>query len=240
MARVLELPAVNWVHFYTNAIAFDKKRRAQFMALPHFEKLSLNFSVGGLERESYRQLYGVDRFDRVRRNIHAVLEELKARGERTEVGIELRLLKWQTGVKVKDAVAVYNPMGYAHAGVNIRRSYDHIGGIIKPDVLELNESISKAHRPCQMLGDTRFAADGSVWVCGCTVSEQPGKQEELRIGRVNTPPEILAERRERLVRNWREHNIIPEACQGCSHYIQHRGWKPAQPPLFVQRGRIAG
>ena len=230
VARVLRLPKVEWAHFYTNAIALHEENLAKMMQLPNREKLSMSISVGGLDRETYKDLYGVDRFDKVLRNIHALLGELAARHDRTAVSIEVRLLKYQKGVRVKDAMAVYNPMRYPHLSINLRWNFDPIGGMVSPEIFDLSEPLSKDYRPCLRLGNTNFAPDGSVRVCGCVVAERPGRNDALLIGRIDDSPEVLGQRRRKMISDWRERNVIPEVCRDCTIYLKMGRWN--SPPLY--------
>ena len=234
-ASVLQLPGVKWVDFYTNAISLNEKNLDKLMQLPNREKLSIHISVGGLDRETYHELYGVDRFDKVLRNIHALLGELAARHDRTAVSIEVRLLKHQKGARVKDAMAVYNPARYAHLGVNLRWTYDSIGGMVSPDILDLIEPIGKDYSPCLRLGNTNFAPDGSVRACGCVTAERPGQNDALLLGRIDDSPELLDRRRRKMISDWRERNTVPEVCRDCTIYLKMGRW--SSQPLYAPARR---
>lgn len=233
---IAALPAVRRVSFYTNGILLRGAQLERLLALKEFDKLALSISTGGIDRLSYHTLFGVDRFDRVRDNIRTLMERLGERGARIPVSVEVRLMRDQTRVGIAEAAHVYGTGAYRHAGINIRRIYDPIGGIVSDSRLDFYKPADKGRRPCQLLGDTRFAADGSVWVCGCAVSEQPG-DTSLRIGRFDDPPEAIAGRRDALTSAWRERGEVPKTCQGCAgYYLEGRGWPEGTAPMFAPKG----
>lgn len=231
---IAALPSVRRVHFYTNAILLTDRNIEALMRMPKSFKLAINISTGGLDRKSYQELFGVDRFDRVRGNVNRLLAGLSARRAEIPTGIEVRLTQGQRHRTVADAARVYGTHIYRHAGINIRSVFDPIGGIISDRRLQLYTPADKSNRPCQLLGDTRFAADGSIWVCGCAVSEQPG-HSGLRIGHHDDPAEVLDARRTALIEAWRERNAIPEVCKTCAnYYLEFRGWPSGNRPMFAR------
>lgn len=232
VARALMLPNVKWAHFYTNGIALNAKNRAKLLALPNREKLTVSLSTGGIDRESYNELYGVDKFDQVQRNVQALAGELKSRNDNLAIHIEVRLSKRHTKVKVKDLAPIYNAVGYAHIGINILRTYDSAGGLVDPDVLELNDPIDKDFRPCLRLGNTAFLPDGSVSACGCFVTDQPGRSSDLAIGKVWDDAYALNRRRQSLISGWRKRNDIPEVCRSCTIYVPQGRW--SHLPLYAK------
>ena len=236
VARALTRPSVKRAHFYTNGIALGAKNRAKLLALPNRAKLTISISTGGIDRASYNELYGVDKFDQVQRNIQALAGELKSRNDHLALHIEVRLAKRHSKVKVKDLAPIYNAAGYAHLGINILRTYDPAGGLVDPAVLELNDPIDKDFRPCLRLGNTAFLPDGSVSACGCVVTDQPGRSSDLVIGRVWDDADALDRRRQSLISRWRKGNDIPEVCRNCTIYVPQGRW--SHLPLYA-KGRNA-
>jgi hypothetical protein len=233
--EIAALPAVERIHFYTNAILLRGPQLERLLALKGFEKLNLSISTGGIDRASYHALFGVDQFDRVRDNVRALMARLGERGARIPVSVEVRLMRDQTEVGIAEAARVYGTDAYRHSGINLRRIFDPLGGIANDPRLDYYKPIDKGRRPCQLLGDTRFAADGGVWVCGCVVSEQPG-DTSLRIGRFDDPSDAIAARRDALISAWRDRGEVPKTCQGCAGiYLQGRGWPQDTPPMFTPR-----
>lgn len=240
IGQIAGLDAVEEISFYSNAILLDATNRALLLQLARCGKLAPCFSVGGLDRQTYRELFGVDRFDQVRANMVELFAALSVRGATLPVGLEVRLLAHQTGVRAAHGQAVYNPTGYRHTGVNIRRHFDPLGGRLGLVPLAFNRTTREGdHTPCQLLQDTRFAADGSVWGCGTVVSEQPG-DAALRLGALDEPGSRLAQARQQLIVRWAEEGLVPGPCRSCSYYLPMHRLTPHPFPFRPHDAETAG
>ncbi len=227
LSRALMLHHVEEVTFYTNAIPLDARNRARLLALPEGHKLTLNLSVGGPDAAAYRQLFQVDKFDRVVANVRGLLADLANARRCTPVGIEVRVPSGEP-VSVAAAERLYNPGGYPHAGVNIRDVYDPMHGLLDGGAFAVpgqapryQPRASRTRRPCKLLGDTRFAADGTVWACGCAVSELPD-DTSLWLGTLDEDPVVRERRRVAITDAWRVANSQPRPCSDCTVYVPSR------------------
>ena len=166
--RVLDLDFVKDVHFYTNGALLDDRNREEFFRLRNLDKLSLSFSSGGTDRETYRLMFGKDLFHHVQKNINGFLRHLKNEGMAMQVSIDVKLAK-QSQASWRDCVDVYNECGYSRAFVKIRDRFDDLGGLIQEENIQRIDPIPEARRkkPCQYLDDVRFASNGEIWLCGC-------------------------------------------------------------------------
>lgn len=215
--RVLLNPRVAEVGFYTNAILLHQQNIDRLLALDRLDKLTVHLSVAGYDRASYHTMFGVDRFDEVRTHIAQLTRSLEQSSIRIPLGLELRLA---TGMHVTLAQAqeIYNPSGYRPFGINIRTAFDPVSGLVAAPTLRYQTPRDKDRAPCRLVRDIRFAANGDVWACSCISSELPD-DSSLRIGAADDPQEVLLQRREQLIRAWRDDNHIPEPCRPCTIYM---------------------
>ncbi|MDD3466655.1 MAG: radical SAM protein, partial [Campylobacterales bacterium] len=79
------------VYFYSNAILLDHDAVNKIMSLKNIQKTSaIFFSIGGVDKDSYELMYGVNKFDAVCANINALCERLKKAGLELKINCELR------------------------------------------------------------------------------------------------------------------------------------------------------
>lgn len=204
-------------YFYTNAILMKPATHARLLA--YGERLHIHVSLGGFNRESYRQVMGVDQFVLVRRNLSALVEAKRETSSRTGITVHLRgpkadrqgdfwqeCLAWQaTGlVRLQDTPA-----------------FDSWAGKIAASDLRAAD-LKPMPRPykrgaCQLLFMKPVVlADGRVNACACRDVEA-----ELVIGdlRESSLAEIwhgdgirdLIERHER--------GDFPDVCRRCTWYV---------------------
>ena len=221
LQTILDLDFVEYVHFYTNAALLNGQNRKKLFQLRGFEKVSMSFSTGGIDKITYRLLFGKDLFHEVKSNINAFLSELHHRGLKIRVSVDIKLPKDQI-CSIADAKRTYNQCGYKYAFIKTRKAFDNLSGLIAHSSLDVIKPISsrRHQRPCAYLNDIRFAANGEVWLCGCVISELPGN-EDLKIGHLNdlqTSQEIL-ERQKDISGRWSHDRIIPHNCQECTWYV---------------------
>ena len=214
----LDLPFVREVYFYSNAISLNRKNIDRLLGLKNREKLRVNFSTGGTDRELYHAMYGVDRFDKVARNINALFEVLAERGESVPVGVDVKL---RPGDRVSNDLLekTYNKAGYRYAQFIQSNELSDLGGVVAGEFTIRYKLQARDNRPCHGLGNFRFAANGDIWLCGCAFSEPPGSTE-LRVGHAKGWADLAAaeEHQRTLADAWRDHNDVPEPCKHCPIY----------------------
>ena len=219
--RILDLDFVKYVHFYTNAALLNENNRAKLLQLHGIKKLSMSFSTGGLDEDTYRLLFGKDLFHQVKSNINKFLGQLRDKGMNMHVSVDIKLPKGQTS-SIADGRATYNQCGYKYAFIKTRQSFDDLGGLIEHHDLDVMAPAGEArHRkPCKYLDDVRFAANGEIWLCGCVISELPGV-EDLRVGRIDDrePSQKLIKFQTTIQKNWTNQHAIPHNCRDCTWYI---------------------
>jgi hypothetical protein len=221
---ILDLSFVKDVYLYTNAVLLNPQNRAKLLGLGNLHKLSLSLSTGGVDRGTYKHLFGKDKFDLVAANINALLGELKQSSLALPVIIDIKLPREHNFSRAL-AKRTYNACGYKHLILKVRHEFDLLQGLITDERLKAAPSppaVEKS-RPCGSLNDIRFAADGSIWLCGCVISELPGS-EDLRVGELGQHRDLdeIARRQGEIQRQWLAGERVPYNCRECSWYSPDR------------------
>lgn len=216
IAVALQDERVKSLYFYSNAILLTDENIQKILSLPNAQKIEkLYFSVGGMEAETYKNMFGVDKFKVVARNINALCEKLKNAGSDLKVNCELRLPKHDKATR-RAVEKTFNKAGYANFYPNIVRVFDPIGGLINENDLEYLPEITDKTAPCYRLNDIRFDANGNIWMCGCVVSERPG-ESSLLIGSLEDTNDYIQQKKQAVFANWRM-GEPPSACKPCRVY----------------------
>lgn len=221
---LLVMDVVRHINFYTNAILLNQKNIEVLLGLPNRAKLAISLSVGGYNRETYRFLYGVDKFDQVLANIHTLTRSLIERNIKLYIGMEVRLRK-QDKIGIKQLTKLYNPQRYPYMGVNIRDTFDPLSGLLSDKCLRIQRPMKKGRYPCKFLQGVRFAANGEIWLCGCVMSEIPNGDKDLFIGKISDDYADIKKRRSALLEAWNKAGRLPSTCQPCTTYMEDRCYK---------------
>ncbi len=225
IARVLEQKSISKATMFTNAIKLDDAYAERFVRLLSEDEGKMSqvyFSVGGLDAETYKALYKVDRFDLVRNNINGFLKRLTENRIVTGIHIHVKLLKGMEFDAVR-ASQLFNVHDYPFVYFSYSDRYFSNDGYKRNAIIDyypVDEPV-KQHA-CAYLLKTRFAADGGIWADGCVISEMPG-DSSLRLGDVDDSHDVIEEARKRIIDNWEQRQIIPKPCQGCTVYRCRRG-----------------
>ncbi|MEE2840297.1 MAG: radical SAM protein [Acidobacteriota bacterium] len=220
LQKVLDLDFVEEVHFYTNGAIFNDKNRARFFRLRNLNKMSISFSTGGADRETYELMFGKDLFCHVKENINEFLRGLKERSLKIPVSIDIKFPK--SGTQSRSFCRkIYNECHYQYAFLKIRDTYDTFSGLIENESITRMRSPSLVRRkqPCNYLRDIRFAANGEIWLCGCVISEVPGHQE-LKVGHLKDATDLGQPRQQlkKMQEEWLHQKKIPFTCRECTWY----------------------
>ena len=222
--RILDMDFVESSYFYTNGLLLNAQNREKFVHLKNLHKLSLSFSVGGIDRETYKYMYGKDKFDVVVENISEFLKALKDCSLEVPVVVDIKLPK-NARFSRSLAKSVYNPHDYKYAMLKVRRTFDMMQGLITDTNLGEIKPIplSEKKRPCRNLQDIRFAANGSIWLCGCAISELPGHYD-LKVGDISQEKDLsnIMQRQKAIEEKWFYHQDIPHNCKECTWYVADR------------------
>ncbi|MCC6818360.1 MAG: hypothetical protein IT245_05680, partial [Bacteroidia bacterium] len=202
-------------------IELDSERIEHLIQLLKSEKgykfSQLYFSLGGYDQATYKSLYQVDRFDKVRSNIQLLMSRLKK--EQLPLGIHFHIkLDKGTAPDIEKAMAVYNKEAYPFVYISHSVAFFSNDGYQRNALINYipNESESKL-KACAYLNKTRFAADGAIWADGCVISEMPG-DSSLKLGDIQDSFETIEKNRFKLINDWELKGEIPKPCRGCTMY----------------------
>lgn len=218
--EVLASPHISRATMFTNAIELGIEQASAILKLYRSEngyKFSqIYFSIGGLDAQTYKELYQVNRFEKVKANINDLLRLLKK--ENAAIGIHLHFKLAKGGVWDEElAMKLFNEVRYPFVYLSKSLSYFSNEEYRRNPLIDYLPSGGKDQSlPCAYLMKTRFAADGSVWADGCVISEMPG-DDSLKLGKATDSWQQIEAKRSHLVSCWQQ-GELPKPCQACTMY----------------------
>jgi len=208
---------INRISFTTNGIAFAKYSDNE---LEYILKKSfmVQFSVGGLDREMYKSLYGVDELDNVLSSLLRILEIKKKAGLRVYIYLTFRTNDPDFEKTHSEKLGAFRQRGVFLSHTS---SYMNYGGRVAGKglknirVVEGGPSGKRAACALPLIG-IAVCSNGRVTCCGCVDIEGEG----LAIGDVNrnTISECWrGEKRTAILKSFPV-GKPPELCRRCSAY----------------------
>lgn len=206
----------------TNAIAICK--RDLYKQLVDAGASTVCISLPGLDSETYKQVYGVDRYPEVIKGIAALLSYNKERGEPSRIIMRFRNPQKPSAlIQSKDFVQHIKPYLSDKVTCNFTVDFDNWGGSIGPQdmygIMKLRPIPPRYNVPCTNLFNFMVRYDGSVRLCGCRLKDT--ESDELVVGN------IFQNSLEEIGRSKKVHDIIdgfsqgkrPSTCEKCSFYV---------------------
>jgi MoaA/NifB/PqqE/SkfB family radical SAM enzyme len=197
----------------------------------------VTISVGGLDRETYRRVFGVDRWHLVYDGLGALLQENEARGHPARIRIALRadVPIWRSlrtpayrVLRKHDFELEFNLM-----------HFDNWGGRIGQAQLSGTMRLKKPPRkrePCSVLYRApKVLSNGDLTLCGC---RDLNGDSELVLGNVaeRSILEMWHDPRVAEIRQGFYHGRVPRICRDCSLY-QDLGFYRQQKLIALLLGR---
>jgi len=222
-----EQTGISDVVLTTNAIAFRK--RGLHQQIIDAGATTLCISLPGLDIETYKQVYGVDRYPDVIQGISAVLRYNHERGEPARIILRFRNPdKPSKIIQARDFIDHIKPYLSDRVTCNFTVDYDNWGGAITNNdmfgVMRLRAVPPTYKVPCVGLFSLTVRFDGSVRLCGCRLKDT--EDDGLVVGN------ILDNSLEEIGKSNAVHKIIdgfyrgtrPTTCEQCSFYtpITHK------------------
>ncbi len=219
-------PEIAGFHFYTNAILMKPKIIEKL--LKYEQKLKIFVSWGGFDRQTYKEIMGVDYFDLVQRNIEAFVaakqqsrsHSVSAGESQTQLTIALRCPTIKLYGDLWNQFCQWEQQGLIAIEGHIME-YDSWAGKINADRLKsvgLNSRLMPHKRgACEMLYTKPVVlANGKVNACSCRDVEA-----ELIVGDLHESSlkEIWQGEGIDAIVDRHERGDFPDVCQRCTWYV---------------------
>lgn len=208
------------VSSFTNGILLDRFGYRNVLE-SGLTTLTISTCLGS--RRRYKEIYGVDQYDRVVANILGILRENKALGDPVFISLALRIDKPYERLFDSDLyreILTYLPEDRISV---LEDHWDDFRGIIQAKGLPkghvFRSNAVDKRTPCYALfRKLQVLKDGTIQACSCRV------EPELWSGNIMDHDTLEAawrnEELEQLRRNWQA-GEIPQCCQECTHYIPY-------------------
>jgi len=201
------------IYTFTNLIGLNPDKVDEFVN-SGLTKVMISTCIQS--REDYKRMYGVDQFDRVIRNILALLESNKRNGSPTEIGI---LLRHDKGYKLKNN-PYYQKISKFKPKISVfNDDYDNWSGLVSLEDLPKGQKFVKEQNkdfPCsQLYNGFIITPNGDVGVCWARDINL-----DLKLGSIseNSLETIWqGEKLKKMRQGWIAGNL-PKPCQSCLQY----------------------
>jgi len=211
LAYLKMVPQVRYIHFNTNLIAAE---RVGFERILRSGVHRIHVSIGGLCRESYKRLFGVDAFDRVFGTLTDILRLNRDLGFPVKFDAIVRADEPFDVVCQKPTYRLLKDSQLqCKFDLSVENEYDDWGGQVDLAKANLKQvtPVPVATRPCfNIYHALSLETDGSFSLCAC----KDVRQTSLNIR--GTLKDALDHRRETIAR-WKAGDI-PLICQQCHVY----------------------
>jgi len=205
----------------TNGILLDKNEA--YKGLVDLGVGAVAISTQGTDRETYRQVYGVDQYPEVISGVHHLLDYNRRRGEPVAITIRFRnAQKPSEIIRSDDFQQRIKPYLSSRVRCNFTVDYDNWGGLITEQdmagVMRLRQPPAKVNIPCVALFGFLIRHDGSVRLCGCRFKRTD--MDDLVVGNIRRQSllEISTSDPAWKIISGFFSGVRPESCTGCTVY----------------------
>lgn len=157
-----------WTHMFTNAIGFNKFSDDEiklFLSLNH-----INISLSGPDSETYKSMYGVDKFEQVYMNIIRLHNLRKLYNSSTRIALHFRIVDIDRFLK-SDFVRKLQNLGFSCN--NYTNTFTTFGGVVSqsdvPDGVKVivNDNSNVCDDCLIPQAEMTIVPNGDVVACGC-------------------------------------------------------------------------
>ena len=203
-------------HFFTNAILMKPDKYMRM--LRYGAKLTVYVSFGGFDRETYRRVMGVDKFQEVADSIRGFIEAKRNNGSRIGIQVNLRIPPGNNQGEFWEYLQACVPAGLIT--IDSVDAFDSWAGMIRDQDLRLAglapRPMPVKKGPChRLITSPVVLADGRVNACACRDVEAQliiGDLKSQTLDQVLSGSELhdLIERHDR--------GDLPEVCRRCTYH----------------------
>ena len=210
-------PEIRGFYFFTNAIRMTRRHSRRLVG--YGERLRVCVSMGGFDRDTWARLMGVDRFDKVWRNLQDFVAEAANADAPAGLEIHLRCADSDLRGDAWQQVQAWRRQGRVRVAAIDR--YDSWAGKI-PAAELATHGLTPAAMPhkrgaCELLYMKPVVlADGRVNACACRDVEAElvvGDLERESLEQVLAGPALAA------LRDRHRRGDFPEVCRRCTYYV---------------------
>ena len=209
-------PEINQITLTTNAIALERysdEEICQLLSALYF----MQVSVGGLDSETYKTMYGVDQFPRVKASIARLIRLNRSIDLPAHLTVAFRTNDCRFEAHFKKELDEYKKEGVFVSHIS---TYANYAGAVSPNAeknLVLGSIPRKKVKTCVSVGlSLAICWDGTITACGCADFEG----DKLTIGNAETDKLTSVwsgENRLEILESFNNGKLFP-ICRQCSAY----------------------
>jgi MoaA/NifB/PqqE/SkfB family radical SAM enzyme len=219
---------ISHIDFTTNGILLN--HQDNYKKLVDLKVSTIHISIGATDEAMYREIYGVDQYQKVIGGIHNLLAYNRQMGEPVYINFRFRNAQRPSEIlNSADFTNYIKPFLSARVEVNFTVAFDNWGGTIRqeelPGIMRLRKLRPKVKVPCFYLFGFAVRHDGSVRICGCRMKSSD--LDDLVVGNINQQSleEIAASPGVKNIIQGFYAGNRPDTCKLCTFYFPiTRGW----------------
>ena len=172
--RLEEDPKINQITLTTNAIALERYSDDDVCYL--LKTLDcIQLSIGGLDAETYKTMYAVERYEKVRQSMERLLKLKERVPDHGGIAFAFRTNDWRFEFRFRRQIKELRLKGVFISHIWL---FDNYSGLIKSDKrrnIVVVDKLSKQDSACIYPSvNMAVLSDGRVTACGCTDIEGSG------------------------------------------------------------------
>ena len=219
--EVKQSKGVRYTSSYTNAINLHRFG-SQAIIDSGLDVLEISTSL--VDRESYKRIYGRDKYDQVLANITDLISLNKDLGYPMDIYLNLRIdLPEEVFFKSEVYKTLVKYMDKRK--ISFLKKYDNYGGVILPKDLPkgatmVSREINLGKPPCyQLYRQLMVNVDGTIQACTCRTDESLMTRNILEYSTLEAA--WKNDKLEKIRNDW-EKGVLPNACVTCTHYGSYK------------------
>jgi len=219
--EVKQSKGVRYTSSYTNAINLHRFG-SQAIIDSGLDVLEISTSL--VDRESYKRIYGRDKYDQVLANITDLISLNKDLGYPMDIYLNLRIdLPEEDFFKSKQykKISLY----LEDRKISFLKKYDNFGGTIQEGDLPygatfISRSDNSKKPPCyQLYRQLMINVDGTIQACTCRVDKSLWTRNIMEFTTLEDA--WKNDKLEKIRMDWKNKGVLPKACTFCTHYAPY-------------------
>ena len=212
---------VRTISSYTNAITLQRFG-SDAIIKSGIDSLAISSSL--VSKESYKRIYGRDKYEQSFFNILDLLKSNKKHGYPIDIYLNLRIdLPEDEFFKSKQYKELSKYI--EDRKISFLKKYDNFGGAIKKEDLPYGASFVSRNNnskkaPCyQLYRQLMVNVDGTIQACTCRVDKSLWTRNIMEFSTLEAA--WKNDKLEKIRGDWKNRGILPKACVFCTHYAPY-------------------